>query len=338
MSITVLSLGLLAFPAAHSFIFMPADRNVSLFDCWVIKNPITGFWNMQYLAKAHVKDPYGWNAIGGALSTDGVHFADTGLFLQSEVAAGTYVGSGSIWTRRDADGQGNGTTFVVNYSNFSQCDPPGDCQTIYFSESHDPNLLQWSAPVSAFHYDPRHYHTMPSQSGAPARWDCLAVVSKTPLEGRGYYGYFTATPLNTTGRFCDACGAGFAQSEDGVTWEALSTPGPDFPGEVGGVARHGDTVIMLFDNGYAHTAPSPHGPFQRALVNPRPMSGSGMFFPRIWGSDATGSADTMLFTHHQGVGSALGTQQFAFGLVKKASVDSQGCVFYYSRFPLCSLG
>ena len=90
----------------------------------------------------------------------------------------------------------------------------GNCQSIFFSTSRD--LINWT-PVApdaqekgglVFKYNTTEY----KQGG---RWDCIAVL---PRPGGGYYGYWTATP-NKDG------GAGFGQSDDGLHWTTLPSPG-----------------------------------------------------------------------------------------------------------------
>lgn len=135
--------------------------------------------------------------------------------------------------------------------------------------------------------------------------DCIAVL---PRPGGGYYGYFSALPMpradlcgalparcapcfagkpsNTSnctgpaavyfgGRNCNICGAGMAESDDGLHWTALPTPGPAIgsdpvnhhSAEVGGLCTLGNKTFMTFDAGHLYTAPSPLGPFTAATQN-----------------------------------------------------------------------
>ena len=63
------------------------------------------------------------------------------------------------------------------------------------------------------------------------------ALANLPRPGGGYYGYLTAAPLTPSDKtkpyFCatantTGCGVGLAQSDDGLHWTALESPGPNF--------------------------------------------------------------------------------------------------------------
>eukprot|EP01052_Picozoa_sp_SAG31_P031242 SAG31_NODE_3290_length_4457_cov_5.521570_1_plen_143_part_00 len=100
-------------------------------------------------------------------------------------------------------------------------------------------------------------------------------------------------------------GAGFAESHDGLHWEALPAPGPavdpslrgEFWGshsaEVGGVCQLGGRVFMTFDAGHLYEASSALGPFVEAEANFNFLTGeTGAVFPRLWGGASGGTPTT----------------------------------------------
>jgi hypothetical protein len=265
------------------------------------------------------------------------------------------IGSGSVWRLlKNATAPGNasaavavddaeevadaqGEEWVMNYSqehgNLSTADgrkiPAG--QSIFFARSSD--LVNW-VPVNdldavvefIFHADSRWYHT----SGA-MRWD---TISAMPRPGGGYYGYLTAAPLTPSNKsspsYCSTpgttgCGVGLAQSDDGLHWTALESPGPNFVGEMGGVCRLGGKVWMTFDAGHLVSAPSLTGPFAAERTNfdfrtypgagggRAPYSGAG--YPRLWGETNTGDPELCVITH--GFGDYV-------GLVKRGLLGGDG--------------
>ena len=89
-----------------------------------------------------------WNGVNGALSTDGVHFADLGLQIRKDCSAtnktdcAVWLGSGSVWKRLTKSGDED--EWVMNYSQEYDCGG-GNCQSIFFSTSKD--LVTWT-PVA----------------------------------------------------------------------------------------------------------------------------------------------------------------------------------------------
>jgi hypothetical protein len=313
-------------PPCLSLAFCPADRRDQMWDTWIFVRP-SGDIVLNYLVKHNSSDMKvilgQWNGIGAALSSDGAHFADLGVVISKDCASkddcAHWLGSGSVWPRilanasaTNEDGDAD-DDFIMNYSqNDYDCEGGSDCQTIYFATSRD--ALSWT-PVAQdaqvkgglrFKYDPKFYKV-------GGRWDCIAVLRKP---GGGYYGYWTATPQpsaalcgNTT-----SCGSGFGESEDGLHWTALPTPGPPVYAELGGVAQLGEKVFMVFNAGQLFEAPSPTGPFVASAANHDFLGQQGnSWFPRLWGETYTTDPSLLLVTHHQWAGDVL----YA-GLVKQA--------------------
>jgi hypothetical protein len=276
------------------------------------------------------------------------------------------IGSGSVWRllknkTKAASAGGNATgaseaeaeedEWVMNYSqqhgNLSAADGReiAAAQSIFFARSSD--LINW-VPVNdltnpsaqfIFTADPRWYHT---QGVATMRWD---TISALPRPGGGYYGYLTATPLTPTDKskpsFCaiantTGCGVGLAQSDDGLHWTSLESPGPNFVGEMGGVCQlssggrgrgGSNKTWMTFAGGHLVSSPSLTGPFTAEKVNYNfltvptapgahghaPYDGAG--YPRLWGETNTGDPNLCLITH--GFGDYV-------GLVKRGLLGNDG--------------
>ena len=70
---------------AHGLAFTTANHDLSttLWDTWLYRGP--DGWVLNYLA-AH-KSTHMWNSLGTALSSDGVHFADTGISVRKDCAS-----------------------------------------------------------------------------------------------------------------------------------------------------------------------------------------------------------------------------------------------------------
>ena len=67
-----------------------------------------------------------WNSVGGAMSSDGVHFRDQGILFRKDPMAG-WLGSGSVL--KNAAGE-----YVMNFSEDYDCGSPS-CQSIFFATS-----------------------------------------------------------------------------------------------------------------------------------------------------------------------------------------------------------
>jgi hypothetical protein len=233
---------LLALQPTCGLIFTTANHDLSttLWDTWLFKGP--DGYVLNYLA-AH-KSTHMWNSLGTALSSDGVHFADTGISVRKDCASSpddweaqpvngsdcsVWLGSGSVWKRLTPDGSAavEPAEYIINYSQQYDCGA-GDCQAAFFATS--ANLVHWK-PVApnaltnggdVFEVDASNYLK-------PGRWDTITVL---PREGGGYWGYWTAQPKPSPRAPADSpcagksCGAGFGYSLDGLHWTALPTPGP----------------------------------------------------------------------------------------------------------------
>lgn len=182
-------------------------------------------------------------------------------------------------------------------------------QSIFFSTSKD--LVNWT-PIApdAQARGGLVFKCNTSEYKDGGRWDCIAVL---PREGGGHYGYWTATPLKDGG-------AGFGQSDDGLHWTTLPTPGPKVFAEVGGPAQLGGKTFMTFNAGYLFEAAGPAGPFEPVATNYKFLTQEGrLAFPRIWGELYTGDANLSLVTHQQ-----LIPQSIYLGLVKRVVLGNDG--------------
>ena len=155
-------------------------------------------------------------------------------------------------------------------------------------------------------------------------------------------GYFTATPAarqeicgppipncSAPGtETCHSCGCGFAESDDGLNWHALPTPGPPVgrphQAELGGVCELSGRFFMAFYNGRLFAADAPTGPFLPVAQNHEFLideDESGTIFPRLWGELYTGDKELALLTHQQCVDRF---NPCYAGLVKRAILGDDG--------------
>lgn len=305
-----------ALASIDALVYTP-PRNISMYDAWLYVDD--GAFTAYYLAKPANASGSGakpaWDRVMTITSDDGATWSDAGVAVAKAPGA-KWLGSGSVWRTGDA--------FVLSYSQEGYgCagdpggGPTGDptwCQSLFFATAPTPRGPWTTTPAGAFPYGEGY------EIGG--RWDCVAALRDG--DG-GFYGYWTASPRDGG---CDSCGAGFGYSKDGVTWAARPTPGPEIKGEVGGVARAGGRVVMLFDAGRAFWSDAPAGPFAAAALNPSFLGQAlGARFPRIWGSDVTGGP--LLATHHQMTGpdcSGDGGLECPvyLGLVKRATLGADG--------------
>lgn len=262
----------------------------NMWDTWLYLHQ--GKYYLFCLAKAGPK----WNNISMATSPDGVHWSEHGRVLHKGAGV-TWMGTGSTWKSPAFDRDGK---FFLNFSEWK-----GPRQTIFFAESAD--LLNWERldDEHEFVQNEKWYE----QNG---RWDCIWTIVKP--EGGGLYGYWTATPkAETGGRF------GFGQSNDGVTWEALTPPkvyGVG-AGEVGAIQRIGGRYYMMFGTGgkmVTLMADQPQGPFRAAEKNLEFLAGHtyfSRFFP---------TPDGLLANHH----AIARNGQVYFAPLKSTVIDSNG--------------
>lgn len=227
-----------------------------------------------------------WDGFGVAVSEDGVHYEDQGRVLIQSEKNTCFLGTGAVWKAPDFEASHK---FICNYSEHRQTEK-GEQQTILFATSTD--LVHWDklGDDKAFSVDERYY----VDAGVNCRWDCIYPLEK---ENGGYYGYFTANPI-------DCVGVGIGESEDGIHWRALAPVQvnlePHYVGrldiEAGAIACHKGIYYLMIGNytkGMALcTSDSPLGPFSLMKKNwyllPRTFTQDGesgqlhAYFPRFF--------------------------------------------------------
>lgn len=299
---------LLALPLrllAPGFLFSPNDPNNGLFDTWLYAQPdATGVprYYANYLSACRSAScglepfpPYPaapWNGVGGAASSDGVHFVDQGVLFRKDPKA-KWLGSGSVL--KNADGE-----YIMNFSEDYDCGSP-NCQSIFFATSRD--LKNWTrlpfAPPPAD--DPNVFkHVNVSGYKVNGRWDCIATIPKRDSPGH-FIGYWTASPS------AGFAGAGVGETTDltGYHWKALPPiqlfSAPSTPLELGSVAVLGGRFFMLFGGGRLYVSDDPLAGYKPDPTNFNFLTdGRGISFSRIWNvhEQASGSqSETVLATH-----------------------------------------
>ena len=264
-----------------------------MWDTWLYWHE--GTFYLYYLARSGDQ----WDNISMATSTDGVNWTESGPILRKGDGV-TWMGTGSTWESPSPSAPGK---FQMNFSEWK-----GPRQTIFFATSDD--LVHWQrlGGECEFVQDERWYHP-------EGRWDCIWTI---PRPGGGLYGYWTATPNDETGgKF------GFGQTDDGVTWEALTPPlvrGVGLEdGEVGAIDCIGGKCVMIFGAGgdmYTLLADAPEGPFHLAQTNPQILGGN-TYFARLFPL-----GDEMLANHH----SIPHDRPVHMGLLKRVDVDDAGAI------------
>jgi hypothetical protein len=180
----------------------------------------------------------------------------------------------------------------VNYSEWF-----GDKQDIMFVTS--TNLLDWTKVDEKYRFvqDTRWYK-------ANGRWDCIDTVRRS--DG-SLYGYFTADPDPEKVSY-PFCGFGFAESVDGISWEALPPVHGNISGEFGGIQEIGGRYYILIGEGRIAVADKPEGPFYAQKKNPNafvyaqnkdlhPMAaGRDTYFPRFFHNAPGGPLVNHFFT------------------------------------------
>ena len=198
----------------------------SLWDVWLYYED--GRHHLFYLASTTMDRP--WDAIGLAVSSDGVHFEDLGLIVGKDAGA-EWLGTGHTWR--------SGDRYIMDFS-----ESRNGTIEVLFAESAD--LIHWeriSPETSLSRLDPRWYARGTEVSDQ--RWDNIYVIPDET--GRGFFGYVTAIskdgPLGLRGT------AGSVRSADGVSFQ---TDRPVIePGtwgdklELGGVERIDGSYYML---------------------------------------------------------------------------------------------
>lgn len=291
----LLLLLLLTSHTARGFIFAPVDPNNNLFDTWLfVQQPnathLHAPFYFNYLSACRAAscgvEPFPvyknggapWNGVGGATSSDGVHFTDQGVLFKKDPRA-VWLGSGSVL--KNAAGE-----YVMNFSEDYDCGSP-NCQSIFFATSKD--LRNWTrVPFAAppandpnvFKYNDGGLEGKTPGYKRNGRWDCIATVPKPSSPGH-FYGYWTATP-NGHG------GAGVGETTDltGYHWKALPPIMEHMPPqnlEVGSVAVLGGKYYMLYGGGHLYSSDTPTSGFKPDLRNFNfHTDGRGVIFSRIW--------------------------------------------------------
>jgi len=173
-----------------STLFYKALRTGKMWDTWLYYRHGT-----YYLFNLFSPfDGGGFCGIAMATSVDGVHWDEHGAILEKADDV-TWLGTGSVW---QAPAIGTEDRFILNFSEWR-----GKGQTIFFAESND--LLHWRRLGNEYEFQPdaRWYRT-------DGRWDCIFTIDRP--DG-GFYGYWTANPLDFTG-------FGFGESLDGLSRRA----------------------------------------------------------------------------------------------------------------------
>ena len=197
---------------------------------------------------------------GVATSADGVTWTDHGCALQASEKMEIYLGTGAVWKAADFATSGR---FVCNYSEHWREDgePPQQC--IFFAWSVD--LIHWTkyGDDPMFRVNERFYRK-------PGRWDCIFAI---PAAGGGYYGYWTANPL-------DHVGFGFGRSDDGIHWEALHPPVLDWGGEAVPEHMEAGAVERIRRQVLRHDGPTrAHYPYHDLRTRRRAIQGRSEELP-----------------------------------------------------------
>jgi hypothetical protein len=236
--------------------FTPA-RAGKIWDTWIYYHD--GKYYMYYLAGSGGH----WDGHELATSEDGVHWTEYGVMIKPRAGV-TWMGTGHIWKSPDFAGNHQ---WVMNYSEWF-----GDKQDIMFATSTD--LLNWTKVDEKYRFvqDVRWYK-------AKGRWDCIDAIQR---DDGSMYGYFTANPDGKKIAY-RPCGFGFAESKDGISWEALPPIEGDIAGEFGGIQKLGDKYYILISEGRVAVGDKPEGPFLGQKKNHNVFGkGCNIYFPRFF--------------------------------------------------------
>jgi hypothetical protein len=208
----------------------------------------------------------------------------------------TWMGTGHIWKSPDFE---RDHRWIINYSEWF-----GDKQDIMFATSTD--LVNWTK------VDEKHRFVQDVRWYKPkGRWDCIDVIRR---EDGGFYGYFTATPDKAKLTY-EPCGFGFAQSKDGISWEALPPVKGNMRGEFGGIQKLGNKYYVLMSEGRVGVSDKPEGPFLGQAKNHNVFgSGCDIYFPRFFHNAPGGP----LVNHFYNNGTVYAAP------VKAIEIDSEG--------------
>ena len=308
----ILVLSLILTINVNAQIFTPKD--VSLWDIWCYHNEQT--WYMYFLSSTSLKVFDGFSV---ATSEDGVHWEMNGTPIRTPKGIQGGLGTGYTWKSPKFL---QDSTFYCNFTVDARPQNGGTDESSYirFAESRD--LLNWEILEPEFRPDPRWYKE-------DYRWDCIKSI---PREGGGYYGYWTAAPL-------ERLGFGFGETDDGIHWRALPPPILEWGSypvpeevEVGGVGRIGDKYYALLTaftrskkdfNVVTFTADSPAGPFTAAPENFYVLPGlNHTWFPGFFPSP-----EGLLVTHFSLTTRKTGRMPVCTAApLKRALVDRDGAL------------
>ena len=202
---------LLLSPGASALLWHPQNPQNSMWDTWLLAQDQAGLprFYMNYLSSCDgscggspSRDPKGccgWNGVGAAISSDGVHYEDQGIVVHKDPGA-AWLGSGSVL--KNSAGE-----YVMNFSEEYDCQPTDPnrtygtgCQSIFFATSKD--LKNWTRlpfkPPPAHDPDVFKYSDGGLGGKTPGytiggRWDCISTVPKPGSPGI-FYGFWTASP------------------------------------------------------------------------------------------------------------------------------------------------
>ena len=237
--------------------FFTPKRAGMIWDTWIYYHD--GKYYMYYLAGRGGQ----WDGHELATSEDGVHWKEYGVMVKPRDGV-KWMGTGHIWKSPDFE---QSHKWVMNYSEWF-----GAKQDIMFVTSTD--LLNWTKvdEKHRFVQDTRWY----KEKG---RWDCIDAIRRA--DG-SLYGYFTADPDKAKVKY-QPCGFGFAESEDGIVWTALTPIKGDISGEFGGIQKFGDKYYILISEGRLAVGDKPEGPFLAQKKNPNAFGhGCDIYFPRFF--------------------------------------------------------
>jgi len=295
---------------ANAQLFTPKD--VSLWDIWCYHHEQT--WYMYFLSSTSLRVFDGFSV---ATSRDGVHWEMNGTPIHTPKDIQGGLGTGYTWKSPKFL---QDSIFYCNFTVDARPQNGGTEESSYIRFAESKNLLNWQILEPEFRPDPRWYKTN-------YRWDCIKTI---PREGGGYYGYWTAAPL-------ESLGFGFGETDDGIHWKALPPPILEWGSypvpeevEVGGVGRIGDKYYALLTaftrskkdyKVVTFTADSPSGPFTAAPENFYVLPG----LQYTWFPGFFPSPEGMLVTHFSLTTRKTGRMPVCSAApLKRALVDRDG--------------
>ena len=112
------------------------------------------------------------------------------------------------------------------------------------------------------------------------------------------YSYFTAEPVPEKVAYQACYAVGFAESKDGLRWQALPPLPGETHGEVGGVEKLGAKYYMTIGAGEIFCADRPKGPFLRQKKNPNMLDkDSDAYYSRFFHTAPGGPLVNNFYMH-----------------------------------------